>query len=260
MGYLKIGECQLYFDIEGSGHPLVFIHGGNMDRRMWDEQFFLFGEYFQVIRYDVRGFGKSTPSKEPYLPGEDLYLLLSHLNILRTHIVGLSLGGTIAIEFAISHPEMVEKLVLVGSGVGGYQFAEEGIKRQMEIMKVAQEKGAKKAVELWLQDPMMASAMENPYIAAKIRQLCLENLYAYSPDFAPLKSIKPQAMHRLKEIQASTLVIVGERDDPEILAIADILEREIPKVKRLDISGVGHIVNMEKPREFNKIVWDFLKN
>ncbi|MGB9874802.1 MAG: alpha/beta fold hydrolase [bacterium] len=260
MGYLKIEECELYFEIEGSGHPLVFIHGGNMDRRMWDEQFFLFAEYFRVIRYDVRGFGKSTPSREPYSPGEDLYFLLNHLDIPKTHIVGLSLGGTIAIEFAISHVEMVDKLVLVGSGVGGFQFAEEGIRRQMEIMKVAQEEGTKRAVELWLQDPMMVPAMENPHISAKIRRICLENLYAYSPDFAPLKSIKPPAIHRLKEIQSPTLVIVGERDDPEILTIADILEREIPEVKKLIIPGAGHIVNMEKPGEFNKIVLDFLRN
>lgn len=115
-------------------------------------------------------------------------------------------------------------------------------------------------MELWLQDPMMVPAMENPYISAKIRQICLENLYAYSPDFAPLKSIKPPAIQRLKEIQSPTLVIVGEKDDPEILTIADILEREIPQAKRLKIKGAGHIVNMEKPQEFNTIVLGFLRN
>ena len=118
---LKIEECKLYFEIEGSGHPLAFIRGGNMDRRIWDEHFFLFAGYFRVIRYKGRGFGKSTPSRELTRQGRTLLSLELPQHPQNTHR-GLSLGGSIAIEFAISHVEMRDKLVLVGSGVGGFDL------------------------------------------------------------------------------------------------------------------------------------------
>jgi len=98
-------------------------------------------------------------------------------------------------------------------------------------MKVAQKEDAIRAVELWLQDPMMVPAMENPHISAKIRRICLENLYAYSPIFCSSQIHQTPAICRLKEIQSPILAIVEEQDDPEILTIADILEKEIPEVK-----------------------------
>lgn len=259
MGYLNIGECQLFFKTKGEGFPIVFIHGGNMDSRMWDEQVSFFSQHFRVIRYDIRGFGKSTPSRNPYFPADDLLLLLTYLDVPSTNLVGLSLGGTISLEFALSYPEKVKKLVLSGPGLGGYQFSEETIKRQIEILKIAHEEGTEKAVDCWLKDPMMAPAMENPGIAEKIKKICLENPYPYSLDFTPLRSIKPPAISRLREIQAPTLIIVGERDDKEIRNIADLLEKNIPRAKKILIKGAGHILNMEKSEEFNKILWNFLK-
>ncbi len=107
-GFAEINGGKIYYEVAGSGHPLVLIHGGQMDRRMWDEQFDLFSKSYRVIRYDVRGFGKSPASTNVYADEEDLAALLKYLQVDKAYIVGLSLGGRIAIDFALTHPDMTD--------------------------------------------------------------------------------------------------------------------------------------------------------
>src|SRR5262245_45001564 len=91
----------VYYEAAGHGGTVVFLHGGQMDRRMWDEQFELFAKTHRVVRYDLRGFGKSPAPLEPYSHVEDLRALLDHLKIRRATLVGLSLGAAIAVDFAL---------------------------------------------------------------------------------------------------------------------------------------------------------------
>ena len=121
-GQVPVNGGKLYYEITGQGHALVLIHGGQLDRRMWDDQFRFFGSKYKVIRYDVRGFGNSPAAAEPYSDKEDLAALLKFLKVEKAYIAGLSLGGRIAIDFAIAHPEMVDALVLAGPGLSGFSF------------------------------------------------------------------------------------------------------------------------------------------
>ncbi|TMF47254.1 MAG: alpha/beta fold hydrolase [Chloroflexi bacterium] len=98
-GYIETNGTKLYYEVMGEGHPLVLVHGGYMDRRMWDDQFAEFAQYYRVVRYDVRGFGRSELPQVPYADRQDLQALLTSLGIEKTYLLGLSLGGMIAIDY-----------------------------------------------------------------------------------------------------------------------------------------------------------------
>src|ERR1044072_826236 len=108
-GMARVNGTSLYYETKGKGFPIVFVSGGGiLDRRGWDEQFETFAKHYRVVRYDVRGIGKSARPQGPFSHSEDLYALLSFLKIKRAHVAGLSVGGAIAIDFALEHPEVVD--------------------------------------------------------------------------------------------------------------------------------------------------------
>ena len=111
----------LRYEHTGDGQPVVLIQGANLPMEMWDAQVEYFAPQFHVVRYDVRGFGGSAPRDQvPYQSHSDLLALLDHLRIERAHLVGLSLGGRIAVDFALTYPNRVRSLVLAGPGLSGY--------------------------------------------------------------------------------------------------------------------------------------------
>lgn len=153
--YVPLPEGRLWFDERGKGPVVVLIHGGNMDSRMWDDQMAPFARSFRTIRYDVRPYGRSsTPTRLSYAH-EDLRALLDHLKIDRAHLVGLSLGGRIAIDFALAYPERVDRLVLAGPGLSGFQFSPDD--RLAPMLDAAKKGDCARAMDLWLQHPYMAS-------------------------------------------------------------------------------------------------------
>src|SRR5258708_30331786 len=114
-GFVETNGTKLYYEMMGEGHPLVLIHGGYMDRRMWDDPLAVFAQHYRVIRYDVRGFGKSELPHVPYADRQDLAALLAFLGIEKTYLLGLSLRGGISLDFTLDYPDMGEALILVGS-------------------------------------------------------------------------------------------------------------------------------------------------
>ena len=122
-GYLEVNKTRLYYEISGSGDPIVFIHGGFCDLRVWDDQFHTFTRDYKAIRYDLRGYGKSTLPilKEGYKHQDDLKALLVYLGIPKAHICGQSLGGAIAVDFVLSYPEMCKSLIVLGPWIFGYR-------------------------------------------------------------------------------------------------------------------------------------------
>src|SRR5215210_3813779 len=132
-GMAEVNGTKLYYEsanIAGTGHAMVFIHGFTLDTQMWDDQFEYFAQQFQVMRYDVRGFGKSdVPTEELYSHVEDLKALLDHLEIRRSYLVGQSMGGGVAIDFALTHPEYLNALVLIDTALAGFEGSAEGAAR-----------------------------------------------------------------------------------------------------------------------------------
>jgi len=255
-GFVEVNGGRLYYEVAGKGHPVVLIHGGQLDSRMWDDQFARYARSARVIRYDVRGFGKSPAASGMYADEEDLAGLLRTLKIEKASIVGLSLGGRIAIDLALSHPDLVDALVLVAPGLSGFHFS--GDPNDAESIRAAQAGDWEAVTHYWLMSGYMAPAMANPKIAPRIHELALENAHEDMDNPFLERPLYPAAIDRLPSIHVPTLIVVGNRDVADIHEICGLLYARIPGAKQVIIDGAGHMVNMEKPEEFDRAVLPFL--
>jgi pimeloyl-ACP methyl ester carboxylesterase len=210
-----------------------------------------------VIRYDIRGFGKSDVPVKAYSETGDLHGLLQHLRVKRATLIGLSLGAAIAMDFALVHPEMVDSLVLVCPGLGGFPFQDKANDLRA-VVEAARDESYEKAAELWLKNPYMSVAMENPALRDKLGQLARENAHCWLNNPMLIRRLKPPAAERLREIHAPTLVIGGERDVSDIHQIVARLAAEIPGAQKEVLPGAGHLVPMERPEDFNRLTLGFL--
>ncbi|MFZ0246458.1 alpha/beta fold hydrolase [Candidatus Binatus sp.] len=264
-GYAPSGAAKIYFESAGTGRNLIFAHAGISDSRMWDPQFESFAERFRVVRYDHRGFGKSKLTDEPYALADDLLNVLRHLSVAKTALVGCSMGGTAAIDFALEHPEMVAALVLVGSGVSGLndpkELSAEAIKHWIELIGLVQKGDVERAREMdakyWIDGPSRDAAKVAPVYRDRARELHRENfsIERFTRQEEPLK---PPAIGRLCEITAPTLVVIGDSDSEDLLRLAERFAVEIPNARLATISNAAHLPSLEHPDEFNRIVSDFL--
>lgn len=265
-GFAQVRGTQLYYEMLGEGHPLVLIHGGYMDRRMWDDQFHAFAEHYRVIRYDVRGFGKSELPPMAYADRQDLYELLNYIGVEKTYLLGLSLGGIIAIDFALERPDMVDALILVGSPVPGFPVELLYTKEQLEqqrsrwaaFEKAILERNRPAMVAALMQDPTLVPSPKYPAARERVRKNLSEYSFVWVLDPAPKQDLEPPAYERLTEIQVPTLIVMGAEDDPRLFKDADKLERDIVRASRVTIAETHHMPNMEKPEEFNTLILDFL--
>jgi len=260
-GFAPVNGTRLFYDVKGTGPAVVLIHGGQLDSRMWDDQFTALSQHFRVIRYDVRGYGGSFQPDMLYSDAEDLAGLLDYLKVNKSHVVGLSLGGRIAIDFAVAHPTRVSSLTLAGPGLSGYEppNGAESDLRMWNIIKAARDEGPEKATELWLKDPFMAPAMQQARLVPGLQRMARENAHCWLENPVLQRSPMPLAANRLGEIKVPTLLVVGDRDVPQIKATIDTLEKGISGSKKVAIKDAGHMVNMEKPDIFNEAVLGFLR-
>ena len=262
-GSVSVPGSRLYYESTGNGPVVVLLHGGNLDRRMWDDQLPVLVPYFRVIRYDARGFGRSGHADTAYQAHADLYALLRHLDVSRASLVGLSLGGRIAIDFTLDHPEMVDKLVLAGPGLSGWQdWSAEDSTWIVAARRAAHARDSIGMAMAWLSSDYMRPAMEQPLLASRLRAIASDNA-TFWMTLAQRGEVErdadPPALGRLAAIRVPTLVIVGDRDSPVIRRIVDTLAVSIIGSRVLVIHGSGHMVNMERPAEFNRAALTFLR-
>jgi pimeloyl-ACP methyl ester carboxylesterase len=258
-GFAEVNGTRLYYEVAGSGHPLVLIHGMSLDTRMWDDQFEPLAQHYRVVRYDARGFGKSAlPTGESYAHTDDLKALLEYLDIAHAFILGLSMGGGIAIDFALAHPEATDALTLVDSRLTGWQPDSEFAAFLSAVRLRAKEAGVQAARDVWLYSPMFNPALENPRVAARLVQIVADYSGWHWVNENPLRTLHPRALQRLDTIRVPTLILIGERDVPDCQAIAETLHQRIPKARKVMLPQVGHMSNMETPERFNALLLDFL--
>lgn len=265
-GTAEVNGTQLYYEILGEGHPLVLIHGGYMDRRMWDDQFRVFAEHYRVVRYDIRGFGRSALPPVPYADRQDLYALLKHVGIEKAYVLGLSMGGGIAMDFTLEYPDMVDALILVGAPVHGFPIEllytqEQLVQLQSQwagFKQAIQERNTSAMVDILMEHPTLVPSSNYPTARQRVRDNLSEYSFVWVLDPAPRQELEPVAYERLTDIHVPTLIIMGSEDDPRLFKDAAKLERDIVGARRVTIAETHHMPNMEKPEEFNAIVLDFL--
>ncbi len=264
-GYADIGDAKLYYEIAGEGETLVLSHAGFVDSRMWDDQWDEFAQHYHVIRFDMRGYGKSDLAKAPVSRRKDLYGFLKVLNVERAHLLGCSMSGEVIIDFALEHPEMVASLIPVSAVPSGFQLQGAPPPELLEMMNAVNQHDLARAsdlqIRIWVDGPSRQPEQVNPQVrqrAAVMNKISVEN-GTWAADAQPLDPLNPPAAGRLKALQVPTLVIAGALDNPEILRAADVLASEISGAKKIIIPDAAHVPNMDKPAEFNRAVLSFLQ-
>jgi pimeloyl-ACP methyl ester carboxylesterase len=271
-GRLELASAELNgttiaYDTAGDGPPVVLVHAGVGDRRLWDGQMEAFSARHHVVRPDMRGFGETPIPGMPFSYVDDLRALLDHLGIVRTAVLGNSFGGRVALDFALLHPERTSALVLVDSALGGHEgspFLDRFDEEEEALLD-----GGKldEAVELnlrtWLDGPERGAAPVTPELRARVAAMqrssfeTLVRAYEGSPEPGPVTWADPPAATRLAEISMPTLVVVGTLDQPDFRAISARLAAEIPDAESAELE-TAHLPGLERPDEFNRIVLDFL--
>jgi 3-oxoadipate enol-lactonase len=249
---------RIHSRVAGRGVPVLLIHGGLVDSRMWDEQVASLSVDHCTIRYDQRGFGRSTPAKAAYSQVEDVRAVLDRVGVSRAVVIGLSYGGQLAVDFALEHPERVLALVTVGATVRGQQM--ENVGDRPAIYRALKERGTAEAVRLWLEDPAFATARELPAVQEKMRRMLTDNVKGWGmprPDLVRWPSRVPS--EHLGEIAVPTLVLRGGQENPNIVAAADLLAERIPNASLRIVPAAGHHVNLESPEQFDAAVLSFLR-
>lgn len=262
--FLEINGAPLYYEVAGTGHPLVLIHAGIADSRMWDTQFAVLARQYRVVRYDWRGYGKSAVPAVPFALHEELAKLLKHLEIARAHLIGLSFGSRLALDFALSHPEMVEKLVLAAPGVSGARPSPEQSQYNEDEDAALQAGDFTRATEItlrmWVDGPRRTADQVDPTVREQVRLMQRQAYDIPWPTGAQSLELEPAASGRLHEIQAPTLLLVGAYDLQPKIEQARWMASEIPGAQLVVIPEVAHMLNMEKPAEFNQRVLEFLSH
>ena len=264
-GYATSGTAKLYFECVGEGRTVIFLHAGVSDSRMWEPQFAKFAEKYRVVRYDHRGFGKSTSPKEPYTLRDDLLSVMRHLGIAKATLVGCSMGGATALDCALDHPEMVTELVLVGSGASGLndpkELSAEAINHWTTLISLVQKGEIDQAREIdakyWIAGPRRSPAALDSAYRERAYQLHRENFKVerFTEQETPLT---PPAIGRLREVAAPTLVVIGDEDAEDLIKLANRFAAEIPRVSLVAIKNAAHLPSLEHPVEFNAILERFL--
>jgi pimeloyl-ACP methyl ester carboxylesterase len=258
-GIAEVNGTRLYYEVVGQGPALVLIHGGAVDSRAWDEQFSVLADHYRVVRYDLRGAGKSASPEKPFSNSEDLYQLLRFVKVDKAFLIGISRGGGIAYDFTLEHPEMVRALVLVSANLSNTPAAYE--KMFERTTEVGKQHGAAAAAKVWGYDPYQGPVREAA--RSRVLQILEENLPRFrrfdgSRAVPQLSSSNVPRSERLSEINVPTLVIAGEKDAPDARANYDRWGREIRGAKKAVFPNAAHLVPIDQPEEFNRAVLEFL--
>ena len=259
---VELNGARIHYKRSGAGYPVVFLHAGVGDSRMWAPQAAGLDDHFDVITPDMRGYGKSELPATAWSPVADVLALMDVLRIREApHLVGCSIGGGVAIDFAIEHPDRVSKLVLVGAGVSGqpHDHKYDDLYTDVDAAEETNDLALLNEAEmrLWLVGPSRAAGQ----VDQRLRDLFLDmNGISLKSDFAsaPTQKIDPPAFGRLEEIKAPTLVVVGDEDLSEIQDTADLLVSKIRGARKEVIHDAAHLPNLEHPEKFNRLLLDFL--
>jgi pimeloyl-ACP methyl ester carboxylesterase len=263
-GYFSRGSARLYYEVAGEGQPVVLLHAGVADSRQWNNEFPALARRYRVLRYDLRGYGKSDPVAGEFSRLADLLALLDHLHFdAPVVLIGCSMGGVLAMDFALEHGARAKALVMVGSYPSRLWL------ETPDHPKVAQAIAANEAGDLDLVAELEAQIWFDgmgrtpQQVDQAMRKLMLDmNRIALANEAKHLGRRLPDtaapAAERLAELHIPVLVVTGDQDIPYIQAAADYMVEHIPTAQRAIIADAGHLLNMDHPDQFLRIILPFL--
>lgn len=253
---------RLYYEVAGEGAPIVLIHGWSLNLEMWEPQVPALSRRFRVIRYDRRGFGKSSGTEDATWDAADLEALLDHLGESKIHVLGMSQAGRVALQFARRNPDRVSSLILHGATPpSGFGLPWSGEDRNPfdAWARIADEEGLDAFRRAWVAHPLM----EVPAGRSDVRARLVELLASYpggrilSPP-SPSGPVSPVTIEDLPLIGVPTLVLIGETEVPYLQIVAHALAYYMPNARLMIVPGGGHLVNLIDPEAYNVTVLEFL--
>jgi pimeloyl-ACP methyl ester carboxylesterase len=251
----------IHYEEAGHGHPVVLLHGGALDLRMWDDQMPAFTEHHRVIRVDARGHGRSETPTTPFRQCDDIAELLGKLGIERAALVGLSMGAGAATDTALEYPELVSHLVVIGAGTNEPTFRDPwilDIKRR--LAEAEQRRDAPAWIELFLRMGALGPHREtmDPRVLDRCRQMITDTVaHHVRPDAVPPHHVQG-SWERLPALRVEALGIAGLIDAADHIDMVQRFVSAVPGARYAEIDGAAHMVNMERPAEFNALVLEFL--
>jgi pimeloyl-ACP methyl ester carboxylesterase len=251
-GFVEVDGAKIYFEECGDGpKAVVLMHDGVVNSAVWDDVWPAFCREFHAIRYDRRGYGRSTETTKPYFEADDVAALLRDRKVDKAALVGSSHGGNVALNFALRYPEQVSDLVLVGPGVDDFPYSDAFIEAQLAFQKGKEkDKVEARAGSTYFIVPGHDAAREH------LRKLLNESPQDHTHDDMPLPE-KPVFPY-VKDLHVPTLILIGSGDIADNQAVAGALVMTIPGAQRIVVPDTGHLMYLEKPNVFSALVSDFL--
>ena len=256
-GYLHVDGFKIYYEERGSGPAIVLLHDGLLHSVSWDEVWQPLATKYRVIRYDRRGYGRSDPAASSFSPTDDMAKLLAHLKVEHAVIVGSSSGGALAIDFAITHPEKVDGLFLIGPILHGLQFSDEFQARSNRNNEPMERDDVRAMARNWSEDKFLIAGAND-----KARRKLYEELIAngnklknYDPGLE--EKLSPPASERLSEIKAPTVILIGEDDIADVKLHCAAINAGIAASEHIVVKEAGHLIQLEKPDEVVKRLENF---
>jgi 3-oxoadipate enol-lactonase len=263
---LEVAGGKIAYEDGGRGRPIVLLHEGIADRRMWSREFPLLADDHRVVRYDLRGYGGSTPATSEFSPVRDLVALLDHLGLTRPLIVGPSVGGKIALDLTLAFPERVGALLLIAPGYSGMDYdhvpgGKATFERDETLSKAAADAWAAGKLEEATEHlrQLWASALTGSTLAlfrTMVRDNALE-VFEERSGRHETREGEPAAT-RLGEIRVPTLILVGDRDNPAMPHCANFLARGIAGATVQLVPGADHLLNLSRPDAFDAALRGFV--
>lgn len=258
-GTLEVPGGKLWYEEAGKGDAIVLLHEGIADRRMWDREFPLFARDHHVVRYDLRGYGRSAPAEAEFSPVRDLLSLLDDRGLRRPLIVGPSMGGKIALDLTLAHPDRVGALLLIAPGYSGMDYdhvpgGKATFERDERLSKAASDawtagkldEATEHLRQLWA-SALTGKALDlfRTMVRDNATEIFEERSGRHeSRDAAP-------AAGRLQEIHVPTQILVGDLDNPAMPHCANFLARGIPGARVEHVPGADHLLNLSRPDVFD---------
>lgn len=266
-GRINVGNGSLYYEEAGQGEPIIFVHGHSLDHRMWDEQFSVFAKKYHVIRYDLRGYGISSSQTEDYqfMHAEDLITLMDSLRIQKAHIVGLSLGGFITADMLAYFPDRMLSAFLASGNIRKSKgpsepMTKEEAKMRDEEIAALKKKGVEVMKKEWFEGLMKSGGTQRERMRVPLWQM-IDEWDAWQPLHKEVRVVAGlDAIEKLEKSHPAVpaLIVEGHSSDNKFSKNPPILNY-LPNGKLKVIEDCGHMMNMERPEEFNAALEEFLK-
>lgn len=253
----------IHHEEAGTGEAVVLLHGGAVDRRMWDDQVPALTERYRVIRFDARGHGRSATPTTPFRQCDDVADLLGRLGVERATLVGLSMGAGAATDTALEYPHLVSGLVVSGAGTNEPTFDDPWIR---DVQRAQAEAEARRDAPAWIDlflrmgvvGPYREPADVDPGVMARCREMITDTVRNHArPDAVPPHHVQG-SWERLGEISVPALGIIGDLDATDHVAMVERFAAAVDGCRVVHIGGAAHMPNMERPADFNAALLEFL--